>query len=44
MKKYILDLTVKTVERISPKHVLIRLFYAARSQLILWIVSKTSCG
>ena len=25
MKKYILDLTVKTVERISPKHVLIRL-------------------
>ena len=25
MKKYILDLTVKAVERISPKHVLIRL-------------------
>ena len=25
MKKYILDLTVRTVERISPKHVLIRL-------------------
>ena len=25
MKKYILDLTMKTVERISPKHVLIRL-------------------
>ena len=25
MKKYILDLTVKAVSRISPKHVLIRL-------------------